>query len=458
MPLDPPKAEAWFTEGNRWMAEGDDRKAEACFRNALELDPDLAEALANLGFLKGRAGAPGEAEAYYRRAIAIRPDCVQVYLNLGALLMEIKRFAEAEAVYRQALRVAPGSAALWSNLGVLLACLKRENEALRCYETALSFDGSYPKAWFNQAYVLLRQGRYEEGWRSFETRDWYAVLAKHFTCPRWRGEALGGKSVVIGFEAGHGDMIQFCRYAAVLKSMGAAWVTVICHPALKVLFATLAGVDEVLSFEDPVPASEWDFWTPPMSLPHYCRTRLDTVPASIPYLWADPTRVERWSRRLPASGPRVGLAWKGNPRFENDGDRSLPSLEILAPFKTVSGVRFVSLQKGPGEKEAIRPPEGLSLAALGMDLADFADTAAVIHGLDLVISVDTAVVHLAGAMGKPCWVLLPDYRPDWRWLADRTDSPWYPMGMRLFRQPPEGGWPPVIAAVRDALRDWAEGK
>jgi hypothetical protein len=263
---------------------------------------------------------------------------------------------------------------------------------------------------------------------------------------------------VIGFEAGHGDMIQFCRYAAVLKGMGAAWVTVVCHPALEALFATLTGVDEVLSFKDPVPSSDWDFWTPPLSLPHYCRTRLDTVPAPIPYLSADPSKVKKWSRRLPAPGPRVALAWKGNPRFENDGDRSLSSLEILSPLGSVSGVRFVSLQKGPGEEEALSPPTGLTLSALGGDLTDFADTAAVIHCMDLVISVDTAVAHLAGAMGKPCWVLLPDYRPDWRWLADRTDSPWYPQGMRLFRQPPGGGWPPVIAAVTEALRDWvAEG-
>ena len=159
-----------------------------------------------------------------------------------------------------------------------------------------------------------------------------------------------------------------------------------------------------------IPASGWDFWTPPMSLPYYCRTRLDSIPAAIPYLSADPAKLAKWSRLLPASGVCVGLAWKGNPDFENDGDRSLPSLDLLAPLGSVAGVNFVSLQKGAGEDEARRPPAGLSLLALGDALEDFADTAAVIAGLDLVISVDTAVAHLAGALGKPCWVLLPDYK------------------------------------------------
>jgi hypothetical protein len=249
-------------------------------------------------------------------------------------------------------------------------------------------------------------------------------------------------------------MIQFCRYSVVLKAMGAARISVVCHPGLKVLFGTLSGVDEVFSFNESVPASGWDFWTPPMSLPHYCQTRLDSVPAPIPYLAAHPASVEKWFRQLP-SGLRVGLVWKGNPRFENDGDRSLPSLAALAPLGRVAGVRFVSLQKGPGEDEARCPPPGLSVLALGDALADFADTAALVTNLDLVISVDTAVAHLAGALGKPCWVLLPDYRTDWRWLSERSDTPWYPERMRLFRQPSgSDDWSSVVVAVGEALARW----
>ena len=436
------------------MNAGASEEAERCLRQALELAPDFAEALANLGLLRERAGAVAEAELCYQRAIAIRPGSLQIYLNLGVLLMGRKRFAEAEAVYRQALRLAPNAPSAWSNLGVLLTCMKREDEAEQCYRKALELDGSYAKARFNLGYILLRQGRLEEGWRCLEARIGYDALNNHFTCPRWRGETLNDKSIIIGFEVGHGDMIQFCRYVSVLKAMGAVRISVICHPGLKVLFGTLSGVDEVMSFDDNVPTSGWDFWTPPMSLPYYCQTRLDSIPATIPYLTADPAKVKKWSRLLASSGPRVGLTWRGNPRFENDGDRSLPSLDLLAPLGQVGGVEFISLQKGAGEEDAQRPPKGLRLTPLGGALEDFSDTAAAVEGLDLVISVDTAVAHLAGALGKPCWLLLPDYRTDWRWLTDRTDSPWYPDRMRLFRQPPGGGWPPVIAAVVKALQGW----
>ena len=451
IPLSP--AETLFFEGNQRRQAGDPEGAETCFRLALALKPDFAEALANLGLLREQAGAIAEAEFCYRQAMLFNPECVQNQLNLGVLLMNGKRFAEAEQVYLQALKLAPDSAVAWSNFGVLLACLKREDEAEQCYRTAMAVDGSYARARFNLSYVLLRQGRFEEGWQCLESRQWYGLLCGYFSCQRWRGEPLSGKSLVIGFESGHGDMIQFCRYAAVLKAMGATRIAVVCHPGLKTLFATLSGVDEVFSLHETVPASGWDFWTPPLSLPYLCQTVLDSVPAPIPYLAAEPARVDKWRGSLPVAGFRVGLVWKGNPRFENDADRSLPSLDLLAPLGAVPGVSFVSLQKGPGEDEAKCPPAGLSLLALGGDIEDFADTAAIISCLDLVISVDTAVAHLAGALGKTCWILLPDFRTDWRWLTGRSDSPWYPKHVRLFRQPPGGGWAPVVSAVRDALED-----
>ena len=446
-------AETLFFEGNRLMATGEANAAEACYRQALSLVPDFSEVLSNLALLRERVGALDEAEDCYRRAIASNPDCVQNYLNFGVMLGNGKRFSEAEAVYQKALYLAPDSAPAWSNLGVLLASQKREAEAENCYRTALALDADYAKARFNFAYILLRQGRFAEGWECLEARDWYQVIARYFTCPRWQGEALAGKSLIIGFEAGHGDMIQFCRYAALLKEQGAARIAVVCHPALKTLFATLDGVDAVFSLHDEVPKSAWDFWSPPLSLPYFCRTRIDSIPARTPYLAAEPAKVATWRAQLPASGLRVGLAWKGNPRFENDEDRSLPSLDVLAPLAAIAGVNFVSLQKGPGEEEAHRPHGGLSVLALGERIEDFSDTAAIIANLDLVISVDTAIAHLAGALDKQCWVLLPDYQTDWRWLSTRSDSPWYP-GMRLFRQPAGGGWETVVTAVTEALRSF----
>jgi hypothetical protein len=305
---------------------------------------------------------------------------------------------------------------------------------------------------YNLSYLLLRQGRFEEGWYCLEARNWYTAWAAKLQCPRWQGESLVGKSVLIGYEPGHGDLIQYCRYAAVLKAQGATEITLICHPALKELFASVEGVDAFFSFDDQMPLSGRDFWTPPLSIPYYCKTRLDSIPAKIPYLHAPENRIKHWAALLPEDGLRVGLVWRGNPLFENDADRSLPSLEVLAPLGAVNGVSFISLQKGAGEDEAMHPPAGLQLIHIGSQLKDFADTAAVIVNLDLVICVDTAVAHLTGALGKPCWVLLPEYKTDWRWLTERTDSPWYPGTMRLFRQTTAGDWSTVVDEVTAALK------
>lgn len=443
-----------FFEGNRLLASNDLKGAQSCWREALRLDPKLPEAHANLGFALDQSGEGVEAEACYRRSIALNPHLLNTHLNLGGLLAGQKRLAEAEEVYEQALSLDDESTAVWSNLGALYLCWHKDTEAERCLRLAIALDASYAKPRFNLAYLLLRQGRFDEGWACLEARDWYAALARQLTCPRWAGEPLAGKSVLIGYEAGHGDMVQFCRYASVLKAQGAAHITLVCHPALKRLFGSLAGVDAVAAFDEtfPLPASgNWDFWTPALSLPFHCKTRINTIPASLPYLHALPDLVTHWGAQLPKDGVRVGLVWKGNPQFENDADRSLPNLDVLVPLGKVAGACFISLQKGAGEAQAQHPPVGLSLLDLGSHMADFADTAAIVAGLDLVICVDTAIAHLAGALGKPCWVLLPDYQTDWRWLKHRTDSPWYPGVMRLFRQSTAGDWSSVVAEICAAL-------
>lgn len=447
----PARHAALFFEGNRRMAAGDAEGAEKYFRETLHAAPDCSEAHANLALLLEAGGAAAEAEACYRRSTALNWRHAENHLNFGAFLARHKRFDEAEAAYLRATLINPKSPVAWSNLGALYACMKREQDAEHCFCTALLFDPGYAKARFNRSYVQLRQGRFAEGWRSMEARDWYAALAARIVCPQWRGESLAGKSLLIGFEAGHGDMIQFCRYASALKELGASRVGMICHPALKTLFATLDAVDTVFAFDEPIPEMGWDFWTPPLSIPYHCKTRIDSIPAPIPYLHATAERVARWRPLIPSGGVRVGLVWKGSPQFENDADRSVPNLDLLAPLGNVAGVRFVSLQKGAGEQEALSPPAGLSLVHLGSMIGDFADTAAIVAGLDLVIAVDTAVAHLAGALGKPCWLLLPCYKTDWRWLTDCADSPWYPKTMRLFRQMEMGDWPTVIDDVRVAL-------
>ncbi|AZP11301.1 tetratricopeptide repeat protein [Undibacterium parvum] len=456
MPAYPRAVEILFDDANRCLEQGDLVAAEKAYIAALAVAPEMPEALANLALLQEHAGQLEVAQTYYQQALALDPDSLQVQLNLGVLLTKRKRFGEAELVYLQTLALAPESAAAWSNYGMLLACMQREREAEDCYRSALEIDENYAKAGFNLAYILLRQGRFEEGWQYLEARDSDQIYAHRFNFPRWQGQALSGKSVLIVFEAGHGDMIHFCRYAQILKSMGACQIGLICHPALKRLFASLPGVDHLFDFNQELPASGWDYWSPPMSLPYYCQTRLETIPAPIPYLAAEAQRIAAWAQRLPSDNLcklRVGLAWQGNPLFENDADRSLASIALLRPLMEVAGVQFVSLQKGPGQDQL--PREGFEVLPYGAELEDFADTAALIANLDLVISVDTAVAHLAGAMGKTCWLLLPDYRADWRWLTDRQDTPWYP-SMRLFRQSRGGDWPAVIQRVATALQELAD--
>jgi tetratricopeptide (TPR) repeat protein len=450
------RAETLFLESAGLMAANDAAGAEAALREALRIEPDFAEAYGNLGLLLDQREAHDEAEACYRRSIALDPRSAQAHLNLGANLAQRKRFADAEAAYLAALRLNPELPAAWSNLGVLYACTKREAEAEHCHRTALTIDAGYANAKFNLSYLLLRQGRYEEGWQCMEARDWYRVLADRLPCPRWNGEGLAGKSLLIAFEAGQGDVIQFYRYVPLMKAKGAAHITLICHPPLKALLATLAGADNIIGYDEPLPNRHYDFWTIPFSLAYHSRTRLDTIPAALPYLHADPARIARWAPLLPQDGVRVGLVWKGSGSFENDADRSLPSLALLAPLWQIPGIRFVSLQKGAGEDEAAAPPDGMPLVDLGSKVADFADTAAIVASLDLVIAVDTAVAHLTGALAKRCWVMLPDYKTDWRWLADRSDSPWYPGVMRLFRQKRMGDWTPVVDELRKELEAFTQ--
>lgn len=451
-------ARALFEQGNARLAAGDPHGALESYRLALQADPDLAEAQANLGFALERAGEPLQAESAYRAALLLRPAHPQILCNFASFLARRKRFEEAEALYRQALAADPDCGPACSNLGVLLACVHREDEAEAWYRRALAIEPSDTVARFNLGYLLLRQARFEEGWDCLDARkDHQAALGAPPRCPRWRGEPLAGKRLLIEFEAGHGDMIQFCRYARLLKERGAAHVGLVCHPALFELFATLADVDERIALDGPLePAfwERWDYWSPLLSLPRHCATRLENIPARIPYLHADPQRMRFWAPRLPAGGRRVGLVWKGNANFENDTDRSLASLAELAPLWQVPAARFVSLQKWAGEREAQDAPAGQPIVDLGSAIRDFADAAAIVVQLDLVICVDTAVGHLAGALGKPCWILLPDFKTDWRWLRERSDTPWYPGNVRLFRQDAAGGWGPVIERAAAALHDY----
>ncbi|MFZ6656979.1 tetratricopeptide repeat protein [Undibacterium sp. TJN19] len=450
-------AETLFYKANELMGKGEFAAAEQAFRLALVLEPDLAEIHANLAWLLEQQKRYAEAEQCYRQALLLAPWQLQILSNFAVMLAALKRFDEAEALYRQALLIDDDAVSVWSNLGVLLACTWREDEAEKCYRRSLELAPGYRKAAFNLAYLLLRQGRYEEGWQRLESRDGVEPLEKELReTPEidcWQGQDLTGKSILICFEAGHGDMLQFCRYASLLKKRGASRVSIHCHPGLKTLMTGLDGVDDAIALGEAITLGNWHYWVALYSLPRLFMTRIDTIPGDLPYLSVASGKILHWAGETAIAGNalRVGLVWKGNPNFENDADRSMLSLRELAMLGEVPGVQFFSLQKGAGEAEARNPPAPLSLADLAPGITDFSDTAAIILNLDLVIAVDTAVVHLAGALGKPCWVMLPAYRQDWRWLKDRQDSPWYPGVMRIFRQTSAGDWSTVVAEIKMAL-------
>lgn len=299
------------------------------------------------------------------------------------------------------------------------------------FRHAAALNPRYPLARLNLAFLLLSQGKFAEGWREHEARNdadlpGAGALVPDFRFPLWRGESLAGKSLLIWPEQGYGDLIQFCRYVPMLKRQGASRVTLACGAPLAGLMRTLDGVDAVLAPADPVSeVGAHDCWLHAQSIPLHCGTDLASIPASIPYLFAQPEHLRRWAPRLPTGGLRVGLAWKGNPEHANDAQRSLPGLSALAPLWFFPGVQFVSLQIGGAPA-----PDDCHWTDLGGDTGDFADTAAIVAQLDLVIGVDSAIAHLAGSLGIPCWLLLPAYKTDWRWLRERGDSPWYPGVMR----------------------------
>lgn len=433
-------------------------QAESAYRDALRLAPDSVEIHNELALLYSDTGRTDEAESAFLRALQIRPDYAEAHNNLGVLFKKTGRRDEAQASYRRALEIKPNYAEAHNNIGVILKEDGRLDEAAQAYRQALALKPDYADARWNLAMALLTAGRYREGWPCYEARHHAnrteAVSEKpQLSCPQWTGQPLSGQSIIVWTEQGFGDYIQFARYLPLIKQCGASRLTVACPPALKSLLETAGGVDEVIT-QAPEPSAPYDYWVFPMSLPAVFGSELDTLPASQPYLRALPERVAAWQPRLPKQHLKVGLVWKGNPGHDNDAHRSFRHLSQLEPLWSVPGVTFVSLQKGCGETDAASIAASQPIMPLGGELEDFGDTAALISALDLLITVDTAVAHVAGALGKPCWVLLPYVGCDWRWMRERTDSPWYPNGMQLFRQTPAARWDDVVETVAQALADW----
>jgi tetratricopeptide (TPR) repeat protein len=480
---DPQHAGAHAGLGLVCRMQGNHADAIRMCENALALKPELAEASITLGTALLELDRAEEALAVYQRAHELLPNDASIHGNIAVALIKLKRYSEAATACRMALQLRPAYASAYSNLGVALLQLDRTSEAIAVTERAIEIDPAFAKAYsnlseclrdegrideafdasrtaislpshdpmlqFNHALALLMNGDYEAGWATYEVRRRAGVLTPRervFPVPEWRGEALAGRTLLLHAEQGLGDTLQFVRFVRELVQPGVS-IVLECQRPLVDLLQSIGSLQIV-----PQGASlpHFDVHLPLMSLPHVLGTRLQSIPADVPYLTADAVRIAGWKARLGQTGDlNVGVVWSGNPEHKWDRRRTMAASNVL-PALAVPGVRLFSLQKDP------RPEDRGTLRALAdcitdlaPELTDFTETAAAIEALDLVIAVDTSVAHLAGALGRPVWLMTP-YALDWRWLRDREDSPWYPT-MRLFRQSVPKVWDDVLARIRSEL-------
>lgn len=473
-------ADVWVAKGQEERGQGKPADAEVSLRRALALRPGDGYVLNDLGVVVRAQGRTAEAAALYRAALAAAPRDPLTHGNLGNALTELKRLDEAEHHLREAVALAPGSVEHRCNLAIFLTAQDRPHEAIVLFRDVLMRAPAHVDAWtnlgvaqldagevadaeatlrravalapqnaeahYNLAWVLLLTGQWPEGWREYEWR-WrmthFSSKRRMFTAPHWDGTAIAG-TLLLHAEQGFGDAIQCARYTALAKARCGRLILE-CPPPLVRLFQTLPDVDEVIPAGAPLPA--FDAHAPLMSLPRLCGTTIDTVPAGVPYLSA-PAAIPA-ALELPSTGRRrIGLVWAGSPDNKIDRRRTIPAA-LFAPLMDETLADFVSLQVGPRAEEAAGLPQDRLVLACDGVTRDFAETAAVIAQLDLVIGVDTAVIHLAGALNIPTWVLIPKM-PDYRWLLEREDTPWYP-AMRLFRQAESGNWEDPMWRIRTAL-------
>ncbi|MEO0036317.1 MAG: hypothetical protein RLZZ501_2340, partial [Pseudomonadota bacterium] len=474
--LDPGLAQGWFNLGTALQAEGDPAAAIEAFHHAVSLAPDHAEAWLNLGAPLLGLERESEALAAFDRALTLRPDWLEAATNRGVALERLGRLEEAVAwqqdlarrhpdrpeplanlgtalhrlgriepalaATRAAAALAPDDAAIAANLALIQNWAGDDEAAAAGFARALARAPDHPAIHYNYAQLLLRRGDFTAGWAEYEWR-WRGAVpglsTRRFSMPRWRGEALAGRTLLVHAEQGLGDTLHFVRFLPRLAASAGGRVVLEAQAPLLPLLRALPGLDAVIAAGDPLPAC--DCHLPLLSLPYALGlTRPEELGMGAPYLAPPPERLAAWRDRLPP-GRRIGLVWAGNPRHKTDSLRSLDPTLLLERLGPALPAVPLSLQK-----EGAVPP---GVIPLGPDLKDFGDTAAVLAGLDLLISVDTAIVHLAGALGRPAWVLLP-FHPDWRWQRHRADCLWYP-SLRLFRQPAPGDWAGALDQVAAAL-------
>jgi tetratricopeptide (TPR) repeat protein len=506
--LDPNHAETCNNLGLAWMALGQTTQAIEQYLRAIEINPSIPEVYMHLAQAWVQTGQYGDAVAMYEGALALRqtdaeiyfqlgyvyqqvavveggadpqavarreaalvkavqtywqglayePNDADAYYNLGNAFKQLDRLEEAKLCYEESLALRPDFAPAHNNLGYALRALQQLDTATQQYQQALCLDPTLQEAAFNLAVIHLLKGDFERGWPAYEHRQDRRRYTEGIPQPAWRGEGFSGKTLLVRAEQGYGDTFQFVRYLPQVKALGGQ-VVLECQPGLSSVLQGCAGIDLLVERVEGggLPPVDFDLHVPLLSLPGLFGTTLETIPAPIPYITPDPTRVETWKERLCGEARlKIGIVWAGSAHNGDGRHRTCP-LPFWQPLTCGTPWTWYSLQKGPEGDAWPHRPDSAPLTSALVDLApqlhDFAETAALLAQLDLVITVDTAVAHLAGAMGRPVWVLLP-FAGDWRWMVDRLDSPWYP-GMRLFRQPAAGDWASVLQEVRQALETWA---
>ena len=450
----PDFAEAYFNLGNIFRDLNRLDEAVHCFDRATQVRPSYARALNNLGTVLNRQGKLDQAEAAYRRALSIQPTYIQARNNLAVSLTEAQRLDEAAELLLSILAGHPDNAEAHNNLGVARMHQGRLDEALAAVEQALAINPNYAEAHKNRAVVWLFQGDFERGWPEYEWRR----KSKDFQVPTrglplWDGAPLAGRTIVLLGEQGLGDTLQFVRFAPLVKQRG-GHVVVECSPPLMKLLDRCPGVDSLVTPHDPLPASplpDGKVEASLMSLPGIFCCSQASLPKAVPYLQLDAARTAAWGQRLAAyDGLKIGIAWQGNTDYRGDRFRSIP-LSAFAALAAVPGVRLCNLQKGFGTEQLADAPFGVLSLGDSLDAdGPFLDTAAAMMHLDLIVTCDTSIGHLAGALGRPVWLALA-HASEWRWMQGRADTPWYPT-MRLFRQCTPGDWAGVFAQMAEELR------
>ncbi|GAB7025859.1 tetratricopeptide repeat protein [Geotalea toluenoxydans] len=444
-------AEDFYRSGNANATRGDYDGAIAAYLQALQLAPRQPAVLNNLGLAYVESGLLDEAKAIFQRFIALDPENAEPWNNLAVVVQMAGDLETATELFRKALALNPQYAEAWYNLGFALEEQRNWSDAITCNRRAILVRPDYAEAHFNLALLHLLTGKFREGWQEYEWR-WvtkgFSTPRRHFSQPQWDGSPFPGRTLLVHMEQGFGDIIQFIRYVPMVAGRGGG-VIVAGPPELRGLLASVDGVDRVLVDGDAWP--EFHLHIPLMSLPLVLGTELETIPGQVPYLQPEQQKVKDWARRLEDDlGFKVGLVWSGRLNTEKNRRRACP-LEYFASLFGIAGISWYTLQMGEGREQLETVPFGGQIRDLTSLIKDFGDTAAFIANLDLIISIDTSVCHLAGALGKEVWTLLCR-SADWRWLLDRDDSPWYP-SIRLFRQEQEGDWSSVMARVEAALQE-----